>query len=152
MSTPQPHLKAIYKSKTLATWCALLLGALGFDRLYLYGLKDKLAWLYPIPTLVGLYGVQRMAALGQEDRLAWVLIPILGIMISIGMLTAIVHGLTPDERWDTKHNPGQAGRPTAWGPVLGAIVALLIGGAVLMGTIAFAGQRYFESRLTASSK
>jgi len=41
---------------------------------------------------------------------------------------------------------GAALRPeaTAWGPVLGVITALLLGGMVLMGTIAFGGQKYFE--------
>jgi hypothetical protein len=31
--------------------------------------------------------------------------------------------------------------------VLGAIAALMIGGAVLMGTIAFSGQKFFEWQL-----
>ena len=96
-----------YKSKTIATWLALLLGSLGVHRFYLYGLKDRLAWLHPWPTLVGLYGVQRMGELGQDDQLAWVLIPILGLMLSVSMLMGIVYGLTPDEKWNQAHNPGQ---------------------------------------------
>ena len=35
------------KSKAVATWLALLLGVFGLHRLYLYGLRDKLAWLLP---------------------------------------------------------------------------------------------------------
>jgi hypothetical protein len=69
------------------------------------------------------------------------------VMLSISMLVAIVSALTPDASWDARYNPGLAPRQTRWGPVLGAIVALMIGGIVLIGTIAFAGQRYFEWRL-----
>jgi hypothetical protein len=138
-----------YRSKTVAAWLALLFGSLGIHRLYLNGLGDRLAWFYPLPTALGLVGVQRMRALGQDDRLAWLLIPLLGLMISLAMLTAIVHALTPDEKWDARHNPGHAVSATGWGAVMAAIVALMIGGAVLMGTLAFSGQRFFEWQLEA---
>lgn len=133
-----------YRSKTIAAWLALGLGTLGLHRLYLHGTGDRLAWLHPVPTAIGLVGVLRMNSLGQDDRLAWLLIPVLGLMISLAMLTAIVYALTPDEKWDARHNPGHAVVPTAWGPVLAAIAALMVGGAVLMGTIAFSGQKFFE--------
>jgi len=70
-------------------------------------------------------------------------------MLSIGMLAAIVSALTPDARWDARYNPGRPPRQTRWGPVLGAVLALMIGGIVLMGTIAFAGQRFFEWQMQA---
>jgi hypothetical protein len=136
-----------YRSKTLATWIALVGGAFGLHRFYLHGVRDTLGWLYPLPTLLGLAGAIRLQNLGQDDRVAWLLIPLLGLMISIAMLQAIVVGLTPDERWDARHNPGQPRRATGWGPVLGVMLALLIGGAVLMGTVAYAGQRFFEWQL-----
>jgi len=136
-----------YKSKTLATWLAFAFGSTGVHRLYLHGLHDRLAWLHPLPTALGLLGVWRMRSLGQDDRLAWLLIPLLGLMLSQAMLVAIVWGLTPDEKWDAQRNPGRPPRATRWGPVLGVIAALMIGGAVLMGTIAFAVQKFFESRL-----
>lgn len=136
-----------YRSKTIATWLAVIGGTLGLHRFYLKGFADLPGWLHPLPTLVGAVGVLRMRDLGQDDHAAWLLIPVLGLMISVAMLTAIVYGLTPDERWDARHNPGQPGQPTRWGPVLGVIVALLVGGAVLMGTIAFGGQKFFEWQL-----
>ena len=132
------------KSKTLATWLALTLGSLGAHRFYLYGRRDKLAWLHPLPTLLGTAGALRMQNLGQDDHAAWLLIPLLGLMLSISMLTAILYGLTPDERWAERHNPGLPVRATGWGPVIGVVVALLVGGTVLMGTLAFGGQMYFE--------
>ncbi len=136
-----------YRSKTLAAWLALLLGVLGLHRMYLYGLKDRWAWLHPWPSAAGFVGVMRMRALGQDDHLAWLLIPFLGLMISVAMLTAIVYALTPDERWDQQHNPGQATTATGWGPVMAAVTALLLGGSTLMGTIAFGGQKFFEWQL-----
>lgn len=135
-----------YKSKTIATWLALLLGSLGVHRFYLYGLKDKLAWLHPWPTLVGLYGVQRMGELGQDDQLAWVLIPILGLMMSLSMLMGIVYGLTSDEKWNQTHNPGQPVRASGWANIIGMVLCLMMGGICLMSTIAFSAQRYFESQ------
>jgi len=121
-------------------------GCLGWHRFYLYGWKDSIAWLHPWPTLVGLVGVLRMRQLGQDDLLSWALIPLLGLMISWGMFSAILIGLTPDARWAARF-PGAAPAPTpttGWAPVLGVILALLLGGTALMGTIAFSGQKYFE--------
>jgi hypothetical protein len=141
---PRPDALAPYKSKTLAAWLALLVGTMGLHRLYLYGLKDVWGWLHPLPSALGLLGVMRLRSLGQDDHLAWALIPLLGVMISVTMLTAIVYALTPDDRWDARHNPHHPGMNTAWGPVLAAIMALLLGGGIFMGTIAFGGQKFFE--------
>ncbi len=133
-----------YKSKTLATWIAVIGGSLGLHRFYLRGLRDPWGWLHAPPTLIGLYGLQRMNELGQDDKLAWALIPLLGFALAAAMLAAIVYGLTPDEKWDDRHNPGSPVHATRWGPVFGVIVALMLGAAALMATVAFSGQRYFE--------
>ncbi len=136
-----------YRSKSLATWLALLLGATGLHRVYLYGVRDWLAWLHLVPTVAGFAGVMRMRHLGQDDQLAWLLIPLLGLMLSQAALVAIVWGLTPDERWQQRFNATLAMRPTRWAPVLGAVLALLLGGTALMGTVAFSGQKFFEWQL-----
>ncbi len=132
------------KSKTLATWLALLLGSLGAHRFYLHGRRDRWAWLHPLPTLLGAAGALRMHNLGQDDHAAWLLIPLLGLMLAIGMLAAIIYGLTPDERWSARFAADGAVQHTGWGPVIGVVVALLLGGTVLMGTLAFGGQMFFE--------
>ena len=136
-----------YRSKTLAAWLALLAGALGAHRFYLHGWRDTLGWALWAPTLAGAVGVLRMRSLGQDDPLAWLLIPMLGLTLSWGALTAIVHALTPDEKWDARRNPGQDGVATGWGAVLAAIAALFLGGIVLMGTITFGIQKFFEWQL-----
>jgi hypothetical protein len=133
-----------YRSKTTAAWLALVAGSVGTHRWYLGGARDPWAWLYPLPTALGLVGVFRMRNLGQDDRLAWILIPLLGLALSAAMLSAIVYALTPDEKWDARHNPGHAVVATGWGAVNAAVLALLLGGTVLMGTIAFSGQKFFE--------
>jgi hypothetical protein len=134
------------RSKTLATWAALLGGSLGLHRFYLHGLRDRWGWLHPWPTLVGLYGVVRMRELGQDDRLAWVLIPLLGLMLAGTMLAAIVYGLTPDEKWNARFNPGAPAPASGWAALIGVVLARAVGGGVLMATIAFSAQRYFESQ------
>lgn len=136
-----------YRSKTLAAWLAVLGGTLGLHRLYLRGFGDALGWLHALPTAAGLIGLNRLLTLGQDDRLAWLLLPLLGLMIAQAMLCAIVYALTPDEKWDARHNPGRTGVATGWGPVLAAVLALLLGGGVLMSTIAYSGQKFFEWQL-----
>ncbi|HOM13962.1 MAG TPA: hypothetical protein PLB41_11655 [Rubrivivax sp.] len=135
------------RSKAAATWIAIALGAFGAHRFYLYGGRDRVGWCYPLPTLLGLAGVQRMRAFGQDDAAAALLIPLLGLTLSAAMLSAIVYALTPDDRWVARHRPGQPPQATGWLPVLGAVVALLLGASVLMGTVAFGLQRFFEWQL-----
>ena len=136
----------MHKSKTLATWLALLGGCLGLHRFYLHGFRDGVGWLFPLPTLLGAYGIERMNQFGQNDRLAWLLIPLLGFAISAAMLSALVCGLTPDEKWDARFNPGAPAQRSGWLVIIGVIVALMLGAGVLMATIAFSSQRWFESQ------
>ena len=135
------------KSKTLATWLAFLTGSLGLHRLYLHGLRDVLGWLHIVPASLGVYGVMRMLEFGQDDRLAWALIPLLGLVLAGSMLAAIVYGLTPDEKWNARYNPDAPATDSGWGVIFGVVGALIVGATVLIATIAFSGQRYFESQI-----
>jgi len=145
-----------YKSKTLAAWAAMLGGPLGLHRFYLHGLRDVWGWLCPIPTVLGLWGLQRVQQFGQDDPLSWLLIPLLGAIVAGTMLQAILIGLTPDERWHARHNPALAGHPEApasgWGVVFAIVISLMVGAGVLMATIAFSGQRYFEYQIEEARK
>jgi hypothetical protein len=143
----------VHKNKTLATWIALLGGSLGLHRFYLRGLRDIWGWLYPLPTMLGLLGVQRMQDFGQDDQLAWALIPLLGLTVAASMLSAIVYGLTSDERWLKRHNPAETvPESSGWTAVIGVVLALFIGAGVLMATLAFSGQRYFEHQVEEARK
>jgi len=151
-------------SKSLATWIAILGGSLGLHHFYLHGWRSAWGWLYPIPTLAGLGGVIRMRNLGVDDRVSWALIPCLGLTISVAMLCAIVIGLTTDAKWarlyagdpaqpvvratreEDEESPPPGLVHTGWAPVLGVVLALMIGGGVLMGTIAFTVERLFYIR------
>ena len=133
-----------YKSKTLATWTALIGGSFGLHRFYLYGLKDRWGWFFIAPTLIGLFGMQRMRELGVEDHLAALLIPLLGLTLASAMLSALIYGLTPDEQWNARFNPSGTQHHTGWTTVIGIVLSLIIGAAVLMATLAFSAQRYLE--------
>ena len=152
-----------YKSKTLTTWVAFLGGFMGLHRFYLFGLADAWGWLHVIPTLLGSWGLRRVADLGQDDQLAWLLIPVLGFTVAGAMLQAILYGLTPDDKWHARFNSGLLARRDArgqapelpasgWGAVIGVGLSLMVGATVLMSTIAFYGQRYFEYQIEEARK
>ena len=143
------------KNKTLATWLAALFGQLGLHRFYLFGFKDRLAWLHPLAAAIGWYGVQRARTLGQDDQLAWVLVPVLGFTLAATAITAIYYGLSSLEKWNSTYNP-QAPDTTAgqtnW-LVIGAVVfSVLMGATALMSSIAFSFQRYFEYQIEEARK
>ena len=141
-----------YKSKLMATWAALVGGSLGLHRFYLYGMSDVWGWLSIPPTLLGLYGLQRARQIGLDDHVSWLLLPLLGLMLAASMLAAIIYGLTPDEKWNTRFNPAGAASRAGWLTILGVILALAFGAAALMATIAFSAQRFFEYQIEGPSK
>ncbi len=139
------------KSKTLAAWLAFLGGPLGLHRFYLRGPGDWLGWLLPIPTALGLYGIERVQQYGQDDVLSWLLVPLLGFTIAGCCLTAILYALMTPEQWNAKFNPGQpadaAGGRTRWATIFAIVFSLMFGAGVLMASIAFSFQRYFEHQV-----
>ncbi|MBX3632261.1 MAG: hypothetical protein ABS38_04090 [Acidovorax sp. SCN 68-22] len=144
------------KNKTVAAWLAFLGGPVGLHRFYLRGLGDPLGWLLVLPTSLGVYGIERVQEFGQDDKLSWLLIPLLGLTIAGCALTAIVYGLASPEKWNARHNPGAApdapaGR-TNWLTVFALATSLLIGTAVLMASLAFTFQRYFEYQIEEAHK
>lgn len=144
------------KNKTVASWLAFVGGPLGLHRFYLYGLGDTVGWLLPIPTALGLYGVDRVLQHGVDDGWSWVLIPLLGFNIAAGALTAIVYGLSSPEKWNRRHNPQAPGEApagqTRWLTIGAIVCALLVGTTVLMSSIAFSFQRYFEYQIEEARK
>ena len=144
------------KNKTLAAWLAFIGGPLGLHRFYLHGMGDVIGWLLPIPTALGLYGIQRAQQLGQDDQLSWILIPLLGFTISGCALMAILYGLATPERWNARHNPSSApdatGGQTGWPTIFAIATSLMVGAAVLMASIAYSFQHYFEYQIEEARK
>ncbi len=144
------------KNKTLAAWLTFVGGPLGLHRFYLFGMGDWIGWLLPLPTALGLYGLERVQAHGLEDAWSWLLIPLLGFTVSGCALNAIVYGLMNAQSWNTRFNPlidtENAAGQTGW-HTIGAIVAsLLVGTTVLMSSIVFSFQHYFEFQIEESKK
>lgn len=133
------------KSKGIAAWLALLLGSIGAHRFYLYGFGDRWALAHVSPTLLALVGLRTVQNV-DSPQLTWAL-PLFGLMVAIGCLSAILIGLTPDERWNERHNPGQTPLSSRWAPILATVFALLVGGTALMASVAYTAQRYFETSL-----
>ena len=142
------------KNKTLATWLTFWVGPLGLHRFYLFGFADMLGWLLPVPTALGVYGLERVQQFGLDDTLSWMLIPLLGFTMAGCALNAIVYGLTPIEKWNAKFNPEadtlNPSGSTHWGTVIGIATALLLGTTVLMASLVFSFQRYFEYQIEAA--
>jgi hypothetical protein len=136
------------KNKTLATWLTFVGGPFGLHRFYLFGWANCLAWLLPIPTLLGIYGVHRARTIGLEDLWSWVLIPMLGFTIAGCAINALVYGLMTTEKWNGRFNPGSAADTPAgqtnWLTIGALVASLLLGTTVLMASLAYSFQHYFE--------
>jgi TM2 domain-containing membrane protein YozV len=121
-----------HKNKTLATLLAAVLGATGAHRFYLFGKKDLWAWVHfvtvPISLLLAYF------YFGQPALLTYSLAIISWL---IAVLEALVLGLTPDEKWDARHNPnsGQATH-SKWILALILVLSLALGAMALIAVIA----------------
>ena len=144
------------KNKTVAAWLAFLGGPLGLHRFYLRGWGDMLGWLLPVPSALGLYGIERIRMFGVDDAWSWALVPLLGFTIAGCALTAIVYGLTTSEKWNARYNKDAAadaapGR-TRWLTIGAVVLALFFGSTILMASIVFSFQRYFEYQIEEGRK
>ena len=142
----------LMKNKTFAVWLTFFGGPLGLHRFYLKGFTDPLGWLLPVPTALGWYGVQRALELGQDDVTSWALIPLLGFTIAGCALNAIIYGLMSKEQWNSKFNQNTESPygQTNWLTIFGLATSLLLGTTVLMASIVFSFQRYFEHQIEAA--
>jgi len=144
------------KNKTLAAWLAFLGGPLGLHRFYLFGWGDWLGWLLPIPTALGLYGLERAQQFGLDDPWIGWLVPLLGFTVAACALTAIVYALMSAPQWNQRFNPGAAAEAapgqTHWFTIGAVVLALLVGTTVLMSSIVFSFQRYFEYQIEEARK
>ena len=98
--------------------------------------------------------LSRRAALKGAVGLAAV--PLLGFTIAGCALQAILYGLMAPEKWNDRFNPAAApdapaGR-TRWATIFAIGLALMIGTTVLMASLAFSFQRYFEYQIEEARK
>ena len=136
MTTPQIRPNAAtdsppHKNKTLATLLALLLGGVGAHGFYLRGGKDRWSLLHLVSVLACL----SIAVAWPHANSFFKLLPLL-VSALIGLLEALVIGLTPDDKWDAAHNAG-TGRQSAsrWPLVLLLVAALILGASGLIFVI-----------------
>jgi len=113
---PTPH-----KNKTFTTFLAAVFGGLGIHRFYLYGRKDLSGWLHWLTLPLSLLAI---ALLGNLNPMFAGMLFILSILC--GFLEALVIGLTPDDKWDTKHNTG-SGKKSESHWILALILVLTVG-------------------------
>jgi hypothetical protein len=139
------------KNKTLATWLTWAGGPLGLHRFYLFGPRDGLAWALSLPTALGLWGILRVQTYGVDDRLTWWLFPIFGFSMAACCLNAIVYGLMTPQKWNSLFNPraepDHAAGKTSWLTIWAVIIALILGATILISSIVYSFQRYFEVQI-----
>jgi len=144
------------KNKTLVTWLSLLLGPLGINRFYMFGLKDAWGWVLMVMTLLGLYGFERADSMGMDDPLSWLLLPVLGLSIAASALHGLTWGLMSAETWNQLYNPhadpqDRAGL-TNWFTIFALVLSMVIGTIALLSSLAYGFQRYFESQITETER
>ena len=122
-----------HKNKTLATALALTLGGLGAHRFYLHGNVDRIGLLHACTLPVA--GLVYSQTEGSMD-VFFALLPLL-LSYIVAFIAALVIGLTPDEKWDARFNPGSGTRSRSnWLLAVLLVAALMIGATVLIATIA----------------
>lgn len=122
-----------HKNKVLAMLLAIFLGGAGIHRFYLYGKRDFLAWNYLLALLLFICAV--VVAQGPHS---WTIsvITLFPVSIYMSLVEAIVIGLTPDDKWDTRFNPhsGQSTR-SRWPVAVLLVLTFAIGITALLISI-----------------
>jgi TM2 domain-containing membrane protein YozV len=135
-----------HKNKTLAALLASLLGGAGIHRFYLGSLKDRWGWLHGAALAVTALGL----LLGPNGDPVYSMLVSAPLIISIlaGALQALLIGLTPDEKWDARYNPGSSKQTSStWQLALILVLTLAVG----MGGLIFAITRSIDLFVTGGS-
>lgn len=121
-----------HKNKTLATAFATFFGGLGLHRFYLSGVKDLWGWAHLLAAALALPAVLGDASMFGSFALAPLVLSML-----VGFIEALVIGLTPDEKWDQRHNPDSGKESKSRWPLAVLLVLTLgIGFMVLIAALA----------------
>lgn len=118
-----------FRNKAHAAWLACLLGWLGAHAWYL---GYRYAWAYTGFTVAMIASAQLYPVWWDNPPFLLLVIP-----ITTGFIQALVYALMPDEKFDTRFNPGaRSGNQSGWSAVLAAIFATLFGAIASMGWLA----------------
>lgn len=119
----------MHKNKTLITFLATTLGGGGVHRFYLYRKRDGWAWCYLIFFLAYAAGIAYLVSIDQigNHAMAW-----LPMSVLIAFIEALVIGLTPDDKWDTKHNASLLSQSNSGWPHVVLLVLTLATGFVIL--------------------
>jgi hypothetical protein len=141
--------------KNKLSFCALglLFPGTGFNVFYLKGLGSPWAWLQMVSLFAGILGWKLLAASDMSSALGWILAAAGFISMEASLLTTIVFGLRPDEKWDAEFNANSGQKSASgWLVILCVIASLMIGAAVLMIGLAIAFEQHFLSQFEAAKK
>jgi len=122
---------AKHKNKTVATALAFLLGGVGAHRFYLKGSVDRLGLLHvcSVPMMGLVYSI------GHAPNLFYVLLPLI-LSCLVGLLEALVIGLSPDDKWDATYNAASGrGSRSGWPLAVLLVLTMLVGTTGLIATI-----------------
>lgn len=122
----------MHKNKTFATFLATFAGGLGAHRFYLRGLHDRWGWLHLSSLLLCGLALQ----LWFDAPLLFTAAPLV-LSILAGFMTALVLGLTPDDKWDQTYNAGSGKQSRSGGWLaLTLILTTGLGAVTLIAVIA----------------
>lgn len=121
-----------HKNKTLATFLALFFGSLGLQRFYLYGRRDRRAWVHLLCAFLSLL----LYGFGDGMIRLLSLTPLL-LSALASFVEAITIGLTSDEKWDRRHNVHSEKRSnSSWVLALLLVLTLAVGTTTMLALIA----------------
>ena len=123
---------SLRKNKTFTALLASLGGGFGLHRFYLYGMKDKWAWLHVMSLPVSLL----IYFCGLNVHTFFAAVPLLLSMLA-GFIACLIIGTTSDEKWDTQYNVASSKKSdTGWPMALILILTLGVGASALIAVIA----------------
>lgn len=108
-----------HKNKTLSTLLAVFLGGIGVHRFYVHGAKDFWAWNYLFAFI--LFASAAFLA-RSTDTLTITLLALFPVSVFAGWIEAIVTGLTPDAKWDARHNAHSQRKSASGWPLIVLLV------------------------------
>jgi hypothetical protein len=143
----------MHKNKLLFCALGLFFPSTGFNVFYLKGLGSPWAWLQMVSLFAGILGWKLLGASDMSSALGWILAAVGFISLEASLLTTIVFGLRPDEKWDAQFNANSGQKSASgWLVILCVIASLMIGAAVLMIGLAIAFEQHFLSQFEAAKK